>query len=49
MNVTALYSKLYKNYTEPANSEKNKHDTEIIFHMTFVVCFDFMLVWSMIY
>lgn len=44
MNVTVLYSKVYKNCVKSIDAEKNQHDTEIIFHMTFVVYFAFMLV-----
>lgn len=46
MNV--LYSMVYKYCAKSVDAEENQNDTEMVFHMTFVVYFTFMLVWSMI-
>lgn len=42
MNV--LYSMVYKYCAKSVDAEENQNDTEMVFHMTFVVYFTFMLV-----
>lgn len=42
MNV--LYSMVYKYCAKSVDAEENQNDTEMVFHMTFIVYFTFMLV-----